>query len=78
MYVSVVVHPSAKKERFEVISEQSFSVHVKEPAERNLANKRVVSLVASHFLVDAHEVRIISGHRSRKKVLSVEVESAVL
>ena len=74
MYVKVKVVPSSKKESFEKQSEDTFSVHVKEPAERNLANKRVVLLVSEHFGASRGKVRIVSGHRSRSKILSVDME----
>lgn len=61
----------AKKESFEVGSEDSFLVSVKEPAEQNRANKRVLELVAGHFGVGPKQIRIISGHHSSGKILSV-------
>lgn len=73
MYVRVTVTPDAKRERLEVINEREFEISVREPALRNLANRRVVQIVAEHFAVPAGAVKIISGHRSPKKVLSVEV-----
>ncbi len=73
MYVRVTVTPEAKRERLEVINEREFEISVREPALRNLANRRVVQIVAEHFAVPAGAVKIISGHRSPKKVLSVEV-----
>ncbi|MEK7613837.1 MAG: DUF167 domain-containing protein [Patescibacteria group bacterium] len=72
MYVQVVVTPGAKKERCEKTGDAAFTVSVREPAERNMANRRVVEVIAEHFNVPPSRVRIISGHRSRKKVLSVE------
>ena len=48
MYVKVMVTPSAKKEKVEEKNGELF-ISVKEPAQRNLANKRVRELVASHF-----------------------------
>lgn len=74
MYVKVKAVPSSKKESFEKQSEDTFLVCVKEPAERNLANKRIVLLIAEHFGAARGKVRIISGHRSRNKILSVDIE----
>jgi len=74
MYIRVQVTPSAKRERFEIVSEDTCAVSVKEPALRNLANKRVVFLVAHHFSVPQKSVRIVSGHRSKRKILSVDKE----
>ena len=44
MYIRVKVSPSAKKEIFKQINEDHFEVSVKEKAERNLANNRVIEL----------------------------------
>lgn len=74
MYIKVKVLPGAKKEYFEKESEDHFEVAVKEKAQRNMANKRVVELIAKHFKVPTSHVRIISGHHSPSKILSVDIE----
>jgi uncharacterized protein YggU (UPF0235/DUF167 family) len=71
MYVKVRVIAGAKAEKFEATSKDHFKAAVKEPAERNLANRRVVELVAAHFKIPGSRVRIVSGHRSPSKILSV-------
>lgn len=71
MYIRVRVAAGAKKESFEQVSEDSFLVSVKEPAEQNLANRRVLELVAEHFGASPRQIRIISGHHSPGKILSV-------
>ena len=75
MYVKVRVVPSAKKATFEAEGVDSFSASVREPAERNLANKAVLLLVARHFRVPLGKVRLVSGHRSRSKIFSVDLVS---
>lgn len=74
MYIKAKVVPGAKKELFERQSEDTFLIHVKEPAERNLANKKVVLLISEHFGIPAGKVRIVSGYRSRSKILSIGLE----
>lgn len=74
MYIKVRVTPDAKKETFTEDSPDHFTVSVKEPAERNLANKRVMELMARHFRIPLGKVRIISGHHSHGKILNVEIE----
>lgn len=73
MYVRASVTPSAKKELFKETGEGEFEISVREKAERNLANNRVRELIARHFSVSKGSVVIIAGHRSPKKVLSVEI-----
>ena len=71
MYVHVHVMPKSKRESVERKKVDHFIVHVKEPAERNLANERVCELVAQEFGVARARVRIINGHQSPSKLLSV-------
>ncbi len=71
MYIKVRVSASSKKESLEQLKTDSFKVSVKEPALRNLANTRVRELVASHFKIAVGKVKIISGHHSPSKILSV-------
>ncbi len=71
MYIRVSVSASAKKELFKKSQKDSFLVSVKEPAEQNLANKRVLKLVAGHFGILPKQIRIISGHHSPSKILSI-------
>lgn len=74
MYIKVLVVAKAKKEEFVAESENSFVARVKEPAERNLANRRVMELVASHFGISVKQVKIINGHHHPSKLLSVDSE----
>ncbi len=71
MYIKVKVFAGSKKEEFKKISDVCFEAKVKEKAERNIANKKVVELVRRHF-VSAGDIRIISGHHSPSKILSVD------
>jgi uncharacterized protein YggU (UPF0235/DUF167 family) len=71
MYIRVRVAAGAKKESFEANSGDSFLVSVKEPAEGNHANRRVLEIIALHFGINAKQIRIISGHHSPGKILSI-------
>lgn len=71
MYIRVRVNAGAKKESFAQEREDSFLISVKEPAEQNRANTRVLELMASHFGILPKQIRIISGHHSPGKILSI-------
>ncbi len=73
MYIKLKVLAGARKETVVRKSEDHFDVSVREKAERNLANRRVVALMAGHFKVPAGKVRIVSGHQSPGKILSVDL-----
>ena len=71
-YIHVKVTAGAGKESFKQKSENHFEVSVCEKAERNMANGRVIELVASHFKVPKNKVRIVNGNRSPSKLLVIE------
>lgn len=71
MYIRVSVSAGAKREVFKKVKDDSFLASVKEPAEQNLANRRVLELVASHFSLQPKQIRIISGHHSPSKIFSI-------
>lgn len=81
MYIKVKVTTAAKKEKITKKSKDHFDISVREPAERNLANSRVLELVRDYFkarqndsdvgLVYNGDVRIVSGHHSPSKIISI-------
>lgn len=77
MYIKVHVKTGGRVETFEKINTDYFFICVKERAERNIANRRVVELVARHFRIYVGKVRIIIGHRSPSKILSVDTETKI-
>ena len=72
MYIKVKTIAGAKKESFEQKSKTVFEIKIKERAKRNLANKKIIELIARHFGVSAHAVRIVNGHHYPHKLLSIE------
>lgn len=74
MYIRVRVATNSKNESLTKTADDHFEVRVREKAELNMANKRVVQMIAGHYGVPAGKVRIISGHHSPGKILSADVE----
>ena len=74
MYIHAKVIAGARKEEIAKIKKDHFKISVKEPAERNLANKRVVELLADYFKLKPNQVRIINGHQSPSKLLAVDID----
>jgi uncharacterized protein YggU (UPF0235/DUF167 family) len=75
MYVKVRVIADAKKEIVVKESTDHYRISVREKAEHNMANSRVREIVADEFRVPVQKIRIVSGHHSPSKILSVDVES---
>ena len=73
MYIKVRVKPNAKIESVIKKTEDHFVVSVREKAERNMANKRVIEIIAGVFKVPVTKARIVSGHHSPSKIVSVDV-----
>jgi uncharacterized protein YggU (UPF0235/DUF167 family) len=73
MYVRVVVTPGAKREKVSKLKDTEFHIAVREPAERNMANARIRELIAEEFGVSVTKVRLLTGHRSRAKIVDVDV-----
>jgi uncharacterized protein len=70
MKIQVKVKPNSRTE--EVSREgDSFIVKVKEPPRESKANQAVIKLLAEHFGVPQSRVRILSGLRSKNKVIEV-------
>lgn len=72
MYVRVEVYAGTKKEKISIIGENRLEIKVKELAERNLANHRVREIVAEHYGVLVTEAKIVAGHHSQRKIISIE------
>ena len=74
MYIRVKVVAGAKNEFVKKLKEDHFLISVKEPAARNLANRRVAEILSAHFGPPPRaKVRLVSGHRSPSKIFRVDV-----
>jgi uncharacterized protein (TIGR00251 family) len=68
--IRVKVIPNSKTE--EVVNEgDRFLVRVKEPAKEGKANRAVIKLLAEQFGVSQRQLVILSGFRSRNKVIEI-------
>lgn len=74
MYIRVRVKAGSRKETIKKMSAVEYYMTVKEPAERNLANKRVRELLAGAEGARLEDIRIITGHHSPTKIFAVEKE----
>lgn len=71
MYIRVHVVPDAKRETVAKEAPDRYAISVREPAERNMANKRVKTLLARELGIPEGKLRLISGHQSPHKIFSV-------
>lgn len=71
MYVQVRVLAGQKKERVEKKSDTQYVISVKEKAEQNLANRRIIAILASEYGISEESIRIVSGHHRPSKIFSL-------
>lgn len=70
-FFKIEAEAGARKEEFVCISESRFTIKVREKAERNEANDRIRHLLAKHLGVPVKTIRIVTGHRSKHKLLAI-------
>ncbi len=71
MLIHVKIEPDSKREGIVEKTETSLIVSVKAPAENNEANRAMLALLAKHFKCDPSQIRIITGHHSRGKIIEI-------
>lgn len=67
----VKVIPRAKKNAVEYIKEGEYRVRLTAPPVDEKASRLLVKLLAKHFAVAQSLVRIVSGEKSRQKIVEV-------
>jgi len=72
MYIKIKVTPGSKKEVINKISDDTYQISVKEKAHMNMANKRVLDIFRS--LYPGCQIKIINGHRSPQKIISINID----
>lgn len=72
MYIKVKVKSGAKREVVERISEDHYDISVKEKAEHNYANTRILEIMRREF--PNSNVRMVSGHHSPSKIVSIDTK----
>ena len=70
MYIKIRITAGAKKESVVAEAADHFKVSVRQKAERNMANTRVLEIFRERF--PGKSVRLISGHHSPSKILTVD------
>lgn len=71
MKFSVTVKPHAKRQCVEPLPDGSYRVAVSAPPAEGKANEAVIAALAVHFSVPKSAVRIVRGHRGKKKLVEI-------
>jgi uncharacterized protein YggU (UPF0235/DUF167 family) len=70
MYIHVKAKTKQKIEYIKEVKENYFEISVKEKAEHNNANDRILEILKKYF--KTNKIRIINGHKSPSKLISIE------
>ena len=71
MQITIRVFPKAKKRSVRKTGSGEYEVSVKSPPERNEANEETLGLITEHLGVPRENMRIVTGHRKRKKIIEL-------
>jgi len=69
--LNVVVKPNARKNAVETRQDGSLVVYVSTPPIEGRANERLVEVLAQHFRRPKRDIVIVSGVRSKCKIVEV-------
>ena len=68
-HIKVKAQPDSKKETVKKISAERLSICVKEPAEGNLANKRIMEILRAMY--PSSRIKLVAGHHSPHKIFEL-------
>lgn len=71
MYLRVNITPGARTNSLRCVTSENYEISVKDKAEHNLANKKMLELLAAELKVPVARLRIISGHQHPHKLISL-------
>ena len=69
MRINVKAKPDSNENKVEKIDDQNFVVSVKDPPVQGRANRAIVKVLSEYF--HTPNVRIVSGHMSRLKIVEI-------
>jgi uncharacterized protein (TIGR00251 family) len=72
IFLNVKVQPGSRKQELKKIGERAYKLHVISPPSEGKANKEAIAVLASNFNLPPSRVKILKGHRSRKKIVVLQ------
>lgn len=73
MLIKIHVTTEAKNESVIKLADDRYDIAVREPAEDNLANERILELV--RHLYPETRIRLVSGHHASAKIISIDYKN---
>lgn len=75
MKIFVKARPNSKQEKVTKLDEMHYMVSVKEPPVKGKANLAIRNTLAVYFKTGTANVKIISGHTSRNKIIEIVLDN---
>lgn len=75
MKITVHVKPNARVKSIEQVNTCEYVVKVPAPPVEGRANEAVIELLSEHFDVPKSAITIHSGHRGKRKVFEIRLNS---
>ena len=76
IFLTVKVQPRARKPGVEKLSNEEYKVRVLAPPSKGEANREVIETLASHFNLPSSRVKIVRGHKSRRKLVMIDSDQS--
>jgi hypothetical protein len=73
MRITVKVKPNSSKQEIR-LKGNIYNVNLLSPPVEGKANRELIELLSDYFNIPKSEVSIISGHKSRTKIVNIERE----
>ncbi|MBL7155590.1 MAG: DUF167 domain-containing protein [Candidatus Omnitrophica bacterium] len=71
MKIHLRVQPRASKEEIVKLGGNSYKIYMHQPAIESRANQKLTEMLAEYFGTKKNRVRILSGLRSKSKVVEI-------
>ncbi|MFA5754760.1 MAG: DUF167 family protein [Candidatus Paceibacterota bacterium] len=72
MLIKVKAFPLSKEDKVVQKNNDSFDVFVREEAERNMANKRIIELLSEYLKIPQNKVKMIKGFKESSKIFDIK------
>jgi hypothetical protein len=71
MRYTIIAKPNSKYPKIEAVDENTLKVWVNAPAREDMANDRLLDMLAAHFDVPPTHIRIIHGATAKTKIVEI-------
>ena len=72
MKINIKVHLNSKTEKIEKDNQGVWQIYIRQKPIEGKANKKIIKMVGKYFKVKLNQVFILSGMKSRNKVIEIE------